>query len=273
MLRPKHSNDQGLTLIELLLVVVILGIVVALALPILNNTLGIGAQKSDQATAENIAQFQHDWTQNGYAVIVGTGSEMGYLLAQDADGKVVSRIKIGSTGAGAVQYQTRYLATEYPTGGWVSAHGSNSGAAILVNAHNITDVTFDENSHVLSFSVTGMSGVLPSGYDLGDLQLRVRAGANTDGTNLSGDILTATNNTVGFNQGSANSNFNARLSPDGDKLTVTAYLDSTTAAWMDSGMNMRSQTIMPNVSNDILDISFSLWQNPAEALTPIFAIQ
>lgn len=273
MFRPTPADERGFTLIELLIVIAILGLIAGIALPIFLNTLNDHRQKSYRESSEAIAAFYHEWSSEGYVVIVGSGAQTGYLLAQDESGQVLSKIKIGPTGNGAVSYSVRYLTSEFPTGGWSSAHGSNSGSSLLVNAHNITDVTYDAEGHVLTFAVTGLAGVLPAGYDLGELQLRFRAGALTDGSGLTSETYTATNNQVGFKQGDTNSNFYAAQSADGDKLTVTAYLDSTTAAWMDSQMNMRSQTVMPNVTDDILDLSFSLWQGPAEALTPIIAIQ
>ena len=84
----KFRSEEGLTLVELLVVIALVAIVAAIALPILTNVLTSASVKADAASAVDRAQFSADWAAAGYTVTsVGAGYE-----ASDADG-VVATIK------------------------------------------------------------------------------------------------------------------------------------------------------------------------------------
>ncbi len=64
----KGKNEKGLTLIELLIVIALVAIVAAIALPILLNVLS-GAKTSAAADSTNgVAKFIQDWSSAGYNV-------------------------------------------------------------------------------------------------------------------------------------------------------------------------------------------------------------
>ena len=70
----KFRNEEGLTLIELLIVIALVGIVSAIALPILFNTVSDSKTKADNVSADERANFQTQWSAAGYDVVAnGSG--------------------------------------------------------------------------------------------------------------------------------------------------------------------------------------------------------
>lgn len=68
----KFRKEEGLTLIELLIVIALVGIVAAIALPILLNVLGGAKTSSTGDTNAAVAKFVDDWSSAGYTIETGT---------------------------------------------------------------------------------------------------------------------------------------------------------------------------------------------------------
>ena len=77
----KFNKEDGLTLVELLVVIALVGVVAAIALPIVSNVLSGATSDANSASATNKANFSRDWTaagasfqtdaDNTYAVVNG----------------------------------------------------------------------------------------------------------------------------------------------------------------------------------------------------------
>lgn len=107
----KFKEEQGLTLVELLVVIALVAIVAAIALPILTNVLSSASVKADAASQADIAQFSSDWTAAGYTVnALGNGG----FEAVDASGAQIATIGGATGGNGGGQYSVVYAAgTDY----------------------------------------------------------------------------------------------------------------------------------------------------------------
>lgn len=78
----KFNKEDGLTLVELLVVIALVGVVAAIALPIVSNVLSGAQSSATSASATNKANFTRDWSaagatfetdaNNTYAVVNGT---------------------------------------------------------------------------------------------------------------------------------------------------------------------------------------------------------
>ena len=62
------SNDGGLTLVELLIVIALVGIVAAIAVPVLVGALDQASMKAEGTSALERARFVESWTSSGYRV-------------------------------------------------------------------------------------------------------------------------------------------------------------------------------------------------------------
>jgi type IV pilus assembly protein PilA len=75
-LREKHRTDEGFTLIELLVVVVIIGVLVAIAVPVYLNYRQGAADKSAQSDVRGaISAVEQYYTDNGNAYPTGFASQ------------------------------------------------------------------------------------------------------------------------------------------------------------------------------------------------------
>jgi type IV pilus assembly protein PilA len=75
-LREKHRTDEGFTLIELLVVVVIIGVLVAIAVPVYLNYRQGAADKSAQSDVRGaISAVEQYYTDNGNAYPAGFASQ------------------------------------------------------------------------------------------------------------------------------------------------------------------------------------------------------
>lgn len=59
------NKANGVTLVELLVVIALVGVIAAIAMPIFANTLKDGRAKWDESSQVNFAQFVSDWTSVG----------------------------------------------------------------------------------------------------------------------------------------------------------------------------------------------------------------
>ncbi len=82
--KPVRRGERGLTLIELLIVIALIGIVAGIGLPILLNVL-TGAKTSATTDSNNgITKFVNDWAQAGYSVnYVGSADPLGEQYGGD----------------------------------------------------------------------------------------------------------------------------------------------------------------------------------------------
>lgn len=88
----KFRKEEGLTLVELLVVIALVGVVASIALPILINSVSKAQTSADSATKLEVEKFARDWTSAGYEIDVtqgsgnkGSGAE-GKLIAYEVDG-------------------------------------------------------------------------------------------------------------------------------------------------------------------------------------------
>lgn len=68
-----EENQQGFTIAEIIVVIVLLGIVTAIVFPIVQNIFGVAKSDADAATLANIQKFRDDWTAAGYDLITHNG--------------------------------------------------------------------------------------------------------------------------------------------------------------------------------------------------------
>lgn len=102
-MKPR-GNSAGLTLIELLVVIALVGIVAAIALPVLLNTVTKAQTKADTTSAAELAAFTN-WSA-GYSIADVGGHRIAYEDTNgngtyDADGteEIVAQIRIGGAPA------------------------------------------------------------------------------------------------------------------------------------------------------------------------------
>lgn len=136
----KRLNQKGLTLIELLAVIVILAIVAAIAIPAIGNIISnsrVGAIKGDAQTALSAANIY--FTDNGSAN--GTVVSLDQLLAADLlDGAASLTPGTPGTDAGAVGI------TKTATGNTISGVGTTGGVTLTFNASTGANITAFPNN-------------------------------------------------------------------------------------------------------------------------------
>jgi prepilin-type N-terminal cleavage/methylation domain-containing protein len=122
----RKTNDAGLTLAELLVVIALTAVVASLTMPVLINTLSTAQAAADARSQVNLTAFSNDWTTSGYTVnATANGFE-----AVDAHGTVVASIQgsasaNGGGGGSAVVTGTLDLSTQ----GWGKLPSSMTGAS------------------------------------------------------------------------------------------------------------------------------------------------
>ncbi|WP_107943078.1 type II secretion system protein [Metasolibacillus fluoroglycofenilyticus] len=144
-LKKRIKNEKGLTLIELLAVIVILAIVAAIAVPAIGNIIDNSrykAVKSDAINVINAANIYFTDNPNADSVTVKELKDNGFLdnegkIAEEISGTTSTVAKGGSTGVGSAHELTT---------GTIDYDGNNditfSGATIKeINEHDDKTVT------------------------------------------------------------------------------------------------------------------------------------
>ena len=100
MIRSAREPENGLTLIEMLVVIALIAIVASISMPILVNTVEKSQTKADAITSEAVSSFIEDWQIAGFTVAQGVvgGPNEGYITAtavnsDGSPGAQASRIK------------------------------------------------------------------------------------------------------------------------------------------------------------------------------------
>lgn len=128
-----RKAEEGLTLVELLVVIALVGVVAAIALPIVSNVLAGAQADADTNSTENINKFNTDWAAAGYNL----STVNGIIYATDkTDGSTIAQIKAGTgsnTGGGntgpafdALTIQNIVADTDNDTVSWDAVPGAVS---------------------------------------------------------------------------------------------------------------------------------------------------
>ena len=124
-MRSKMQNQKGFTLVELMVVVVILGILVAIAVPVYNNVTKQANQKSVEANLRTIdgAIMQYKAVNDGKSPVAGTTATDGSDLKE--------YMQVWPTGPDEVVYtidgDKAVVTKGTNTKDWFNATGTSSG--------------------------------------------------------------------------------------------------------------------------------------------------
>lgn len=168
--------DEGLTLIELLIVIALVGVIAAIALPILFSTLNNAQASVDKNQQAEIDKFNTQWAAAGYTLDTAVQNNKLYVVAKDpATGKIVAQIEDAAATHGA-----SFLVSPYTPGVddkdlWSTLTGFDFSAPGAASS-NITVDSYDANSGQLTFTVAGLNSL----SNVGTLSLHAIAAAPSD---------------------------------------------------------------------------------------------
>lgn len=105
------NKEEGFTLVELLAVIVILGIIVAIAIPAIGNITGRAEKDADQAEKELIVDaarlydIENEISEGDDGVSVDTLVDEGYLELRGNDAEGISgKVTVERTASGGTKY-------------------------------------------------------------------------------------------------------------------------------------------------------------------------
>lgn len=96
LLRLRRSSDEGLTLVELLVVIALVGVVAAIALPILINAVERAQVQVDAASEVELQKFVEDWGSAG-AKFGKVGDEVSAYLEPGDPAATITDLPGGGT--------------------------------------------------------------------------------------------------------------------------------------------------------------------------------
>jgi type IV pilus assembly protein PilA len=131
-------STKGFTLIELLIVVVIIGILAAIAIPKFSNTKEKAVLASMKSDLRNLVTSQEGFyfDNNDYAGGTTTGSQLngtggaGRVSFQPSKGNVLTLSNVANTGYTAVMTNAALLGTVKSCGAFVGGTGNSPNAAV-----------------------------------------------------------------------------------------------------------------------------------------------
>ncbi|ARJ37824.1 hypothetical protein SporoP8_02330 [Sporosarcina ureae] len=125
----KKLNQKGLTLVELLAVIVILGIIAAIAVPAIGNIITNSKVNALKADGQNVlAAAQMYFAENGAKTVTQADLISGGFL-EDAG---------GFTGTGAVAATVTKVDS---TGNTISGTAANKGVTVQFNSSTVKNIT------------------------------------------------------------------------------------------------------------------------------------
>ena len=78
-----HRTENAFTIVELMMVVVMIGVVAAIAIPSFFDVVNKAHADADKVVTNDAQQFVIDWAAAGYTVQDGTGDQTGHIVAVD----------------------------------------------------------------------------------------------------------------------------------------------------------------------------------------------
>jgi prepilin-type N-terminal cleavage/methylation domain-containing protein len=147
----QHRNQQGYTLVELLITIALVGVLVSIAFPVISNVLAGAETKANAASTQAVSNFTHEYanfnlTQNGNDIIASTDS--GREIAR-ITGTLTNNGNGGGTGSGvtitrdpltgllAYTVNTATCTQNLPDAAW-SYTSSGGGAGLMGTTQNTT---------------------------------------------------------------------------------------------------------------------------------------
>lgn len=183
-------NDDGLTLIELLVTLAVIAIVFAVAVPTFNGVLATASTNADTASNAIAARFTADWTQAGYTVINGTaydpdGNTLATLTAPEAQTIYTYTAGLNDP-TKDLDYYSGFPAGTNPSAGqftFIPATGSTilshltSGTTYTIYIHTGPGplVTYQATAEISTIAGTTYVGFAPINGTLDPSQLAIEA--------------------------------------------------------------------------------------------------
>lgn len=150
--KNKKAED-GLTLVELLVVIALVGVVAGIALPIVSNVLAGAQNDASAASATNQANFTRDWTAAG--ATFESDADNTYAVV---NGKTVAQISNGGgNGGNNQQQQTIFsITTNASAGKWAYTtilDGSSTGNLYMNTTPMYTEGLLTPDNYTSKFPV------------------------------------------------------------------------------------------------------------------------
>ena len=134
MFKKLRKNEKGFTLAELLIVVAIIGVLVAISIPIFTSQL----EKAREAT--DLANIRSAYAECTTAVLTG---EPDVGVTAGTDGSYTKDVKISQTKEGWLDSnkEVEVAGKKVSTFDWTPANGANGNVTVTVNKNGTFAVT------------------------------------------------------------------------------------------------------------------------------------